>query len=199
MTPNPLLTPQEAQRLGVARVGIAGAGGLGSNIAMHLTRAGVGHLTVVDFDVVSESNLNRQFYFRDQLGLPKVAALCTNLLRIAPALDLRTHAKRLTEADFRPVFADCEVVVEAFDNPEAKAAFLRALLPTGKPLVCASGMAGWGRSGAITLRRLGPTLYLAGDASTAASATCPPASPRVGIVAALQANTVIALLLGVQP
>lgn len=138
MTPNPLLTPEEAQRLGRARVGIAGAGGLGSNIAMHLTRAGVGHLTVVDFDVVSESNLNRQFYFRDQVGLPKVAALCTNLLRIAPALDLRTHAQRLTEADFRPTFADCEVVVEAFDNPEAKAAFLRALLPTGKPLVCAS-------------------------------------------------------------
>ena len=181
MTPNPLLTPEEAQRLGCARVGIAGAGGLGSNIAMHLTRAGVGHLTVVDFDVVSESNLNRQFYFRDQLGLPKVAALCTNLLRIAPVLDLKTHTQRLTEADFRPTFADCEVVVE------------------GKPLVCASGMAGWGRSGAIALRHLGPTLYLAGDAATAASATCPPASPRVGIVAALQANTVIALLLGVQP
>ena len=64
------------------RIGIAGAGGLGSNVAVNLVRTGVKKLKIVDFDVVDESNLNRQFYFMDQVGRPKVEALRENLLRI---------------------------------------------------------------------------------------------------------------------
>ena len=64
MSANPYLTPAERAVLERARIGIAGAGGLGSNCAMHLVRAGVRRLVVADFDVVGESNLNRQFFFR---------------------------------------------------------------------------------------------------------------------------------------
>ena len=103
MSANPYLTSDERAILEKARIGIAGAGGLGSNCAMHLVRAGVRHLVVVDFDVVNESNLNRQFFFRDQLGQKKVAALKDNLLRIAPELDLQALDVRLSR--FARLFA----------------------------------------------------------------------------------------------
>ena len=62
------------EKLGKATVGIAGLGGLGSTVAAAMTRTGVGRLVVVDFDVVEESNLNRQQYFADQIGKAKVEA-----------------------------------------------------------------------------------------------------------------------------
>ena len=129
MSANTYLTPSERAVLEAARVGIAGAGGLGSNCAMHLVRAGVRHLTVVDFDVVNESNLNRQFFFRDQLGLKKVEALKANLLRIDPDADIRSVDLRLDAASARETFADCDIVVEAFDVVEAKAMLVAALAP----------------------------------------------------------------------
>ena len=126
MSANSYLTPQERATLESARVGIAGAGGLGSNCAMHLVRAGVTHLTVVDFDVVNESNLNRQFFFRDQIGMKKVEALKENLLRIDSAADIRALEMRLDAASAREVFADCDVVVEAFDVVDAKVMLVSA-------------------------------------------------------------------------
>ena len=188
------LSKEERRILSSARVGIAGAGGLGSNAAAHLVRAGVEKLVVADFDVVSESNLNRQFFFRDQLGRKKVEALAENLLRIEPALELRTHDVRLDESNMPEIFADCGIVVEAFDKAEAKAALYRAL--RGKTVVAASGLAGWGRSGAIRLRRLGRNLYMAGDGESDIRDGLAPQSARVGIAAAMEANTVLALLLG---
>lgn len=198
LTPT-LLSPSEARRLATAQVGIAGAGGLGSNVAMHLTRVGIGSLVIVDFDVVSESNLNRQFYFRDQLGKPKVEALRENLLRINPDLHLTTYRLKLTRANLAATFRDCHVLVEAFDNPPSKTAFLQTFMNTQQPLVMASGMAGIGNSNAMQLHRVGPRLWLAGDAETSIAPECPPLSPRVGLAAALQANTVLALLLGQTP
>ena len=195
MSANTYLTPSERTVLEAARVGIAGAGGLGSNCAMHLVRAGVRHLTVVDFDVVNESNLNRQFFFRDQLGLKKVEALKANLLRIDPGADIRSVDLRLDAASARETFADCDIVVEAFDVVEAKAMLVAALAPSGKRIVTASGLAGWGRSNAMQVRRMG-NIVAVGDGETAVGEGAAPASPRVGIAAAMQANSVIAMLLG---
>ena len=195
MSANTYLTPSERAVLEAARVGIAGAGGLGSNCAMHLVRAGVRHLTVVDFDVVNESNLNRQFFFRDQLGLKKVEALKANLLRIDPDADIRSVDLRLDAASARETFADCDIVVEAFDVVEAKAMLVAALAPSGKRIVTASGLAGWGRSNAMQVRRMG-NIVAVGDGETAVGDNAAPASPRVGIAAAMQANSVIAMLLG---
>ena len=195
MSANTYLTPSERAVLEAARVGIAGAGGLGSNCAMHLVRAGVRHLTVVDFDVVNESNLNRQFFFRDQLGLKKVEALKANLLRIDPDADIRSVDLRLDAASARETFADCDIVVEAFDVVEAKAMLVAALAPSGKRIVTASGLAGWGRSNAMQVRQMG-NIVAVGDGETAVGDNAAPASPRVGIAAAMQANSVVAMLLG---
>ena len=142
MAANTYLTPEERAALESARVGIAGAGGLGSNCAMHLVRAGVKHLTVVDFDVVNESNLNRQFFFRDQLGQKKVEALKENLLKIEPDVDIRTVDMRLDASSARELFADCGIVVEAFDAVDAKVMLVSAFASSGKKLVTASGLAG---------------------------------------------------------
>lgn len=196
---NTYLTADERAILSRATIGIAGAGGLGSNCAMHLVRAGLRRFVICDFDTVSESNLNRQFYFRDQIGRKKVEALGENLRRIEPDLDLTLHDLKLDAESLARVFAACDIVVEAFDGAEAKALFLRTLLPTGKRLVAASGMAGIGRSNAMRLSRLGPNLLLVGDGESGVSETEPPQSPRVGLAAAMEANGVLALLLGREP
>ena len=178
-----------------ARVGIAGAGGLGSNCAMHLVRAGVQHLTVVDFDVVNESNLNRQFFFRDQLGQKKVEALKENLLRIDPDADIRAVDAKIDAASVKEIFADCDIVVEAFDVVDAKVMLVSSFASSGKNLVTASGLAGWGRSNEMRVRKMG-NIVAVGDGETAVGANAAPASPRVGIAAAMQANSVVAMLLG---
>ncbi len=195
---NAYLTEEERALFAKAKIGIAGAGGLGSNCAAHLVRAGLTKFVICDFDVVSESNLNRQFFFRDQLGKPKVEALAENLRRINPELELELHATRLTADTIADVFSSCDIVVEAFDTAEAKTMFLSAMMKTGKPLVTASGLAGWGRSDLITLRRLGSRLIAIGDGETATDSV-PPQSPRVGIAAAKEANAVISLLLHLAP
>ena len=194
MSANTYLTPEERAVLESARVGIAGAGGLGSNCAMHLVRAGIQHLTVVDFDVVNESNLNRQFFFRDQLGQKKVAALKENLLRIDPDADIRAVDMRLDASSVREVFADCDIVVEAFDVVDAKVMLVSSFASSGKMLVTASGLAGWGRSNEMRVRKMGNIVAI-GDGETAVGENAAPASPRVGIAAAMQANSVVAMLL----
>ena len=194
MAANTYLTPEERTLLESVRVGIAGAGGLGSNCAMHLVRSGVKHITFADFDVVNESNLNRQFFFRDQLGQKKVVALKDNLLRIEPDADIRAVDIRLDASSAREVFADCGIVVEAFDAVDAKVMLVSAFASSGKKLVTASGLAGWGRSNAMKVRKMGNIVAI-GDGETSVGDGAAPVSPRVGIAAAMQANSVVAMLL----
>ncbi|WP_288561251.1 sulfur carrier protein ThiS adenylyltransferase ThiF [uncultured Victivallis sp.] len=195
---NPYLGAAERARIEAARVGVAGAGGLGSNCLAHLVRCGVRRFVIADFDTVSESNLNRQFFFADQLGMPKVEAVAANLRRINPALELELYPERVTAENAVRRFGSCDVTVEAFDDPDAKTMLIRTLLPLGRPVVAASGIAGWGRSNAMRVQRIGKQLYMAGDRATGISEETPPYSPRVGIAAAQQANTVMALILGVE-
>lgn len=197
MSANPYLSPAERGALESAVIGIAGAGGLGSNCAAHLVRAGVRHLVIADFDTVAESNLNRQFFFRDQLGRKKVDALRDNLLRIEPELELEMLDIRLDETNIAGIFASCSIVAEAFDNAAAKAMFIKALLPGGAKLVSVSGIAGWGRSGEIAVRKVGNNLVIIGDLERGVdpAAGLFPASPRVGVAAAMQANCIAAMIL----
>ncbi len=195
MNVNQLLTADERKIMESAVIGVAGAGGLGSNCAMHLVRSGIKHLVIADFDFVSPSNLNRQFFFRDQIGQPKVKALAANLYRIEPELSLELHAVRLDADNLTHIFEKCSIVAEAFDNADAKAMLISTLLPTGKPVVSVSGVAGWGRSGELQVRRAGKNLILIGDFSSGVEPGIPPFAPRVGIAAAMEANTIAALLL----
>ena len=196
MNVNTYLKPEEIKKLRSVRIGIGGAGGLGSNAAAHLVRAGVEQLVIADFDTVCESNLNRQFFFRDQLGMPKTEALAENLRRINPDVKLELHDTRVTAENIHGIFDCCDLFLEAFDAADSKTLFVRELLPLGRPVVAASGLAGWGRSNAMRVRKVGAPLYLAGDLTSEIGGTLTPQSARVGIAAAQEANTVLALILG---
>ena len=199
MGANAYLNERERNLLENAVVGIAGAGGLGSNCAMHLARSGVKKFVIADFDTVNESNLNRQFFFRDQIGRKKVDALAENLRRIEPDLELELHDTRLDPGNIGEIFSRCTAFVEALDSASAKAMFLRAVIPSGKPVASASGLAGWGRSGGIVQRRIGKNLVLAGDTARGVGGENFPFSPRVGIAAAMEANAIVAMILGEEP
>ena len=198
MSVNSYLTDVQRAILERARVGVAGLGGLGSNVLSHLVRAGIRSFVAADFDVVSESNLNRQFFFADQVGRKKTEALAENLCRIDPELELDFRDLRLTAENTPEVFAGCDVVVEAFDKADAKTMLIGALAGSDIPVVAASGLAGFGKSNDIRVRKAGKNLYLIGDLVSGISPELAPASPRVGIAAAMEANTVVAILLGVE-
>ena len=198
MNVNSYLTEEQKTILGRAKVGVAGLGGLGSNVLYHLLRAGVRRFVAADFDTVSASNLNRQFFFADQIGRKKTDALAENLRRIDPDAELDFRDLRLTAENTPGVFAGCDVVVEAFDKADAKTMLISALAESGIPVVAASGLAGFGKSNDIKLRQVGKNLYLVGDLVSGISPELAPASPRVGIAAAMEANTVVALLLGIE-
>ncbi|MGE5653037.1 MAG: sulfur carrier protein ThiS adenylyltransferase ThiF [Bacillota bacterium] len=194
-------TPGVHERVKRACVGIAGLGGLGSAIAVALARVGVGRLILVDFDLVEPSNLNRQQYFVDQIGLYKVDALAANLARINPYTRLTPYRLRLDASNIQATFAGADVVVEAFDSAEAKAMLVSTVLSQipGVPVVAGSGMAGYGSSNTIRTHRARANLYVCGDLSTGARPGAGLMAPRVGICAHHQANAVLRLLLGEDP
>ncbi|MCK4999196.1 MAG: sulfur carrier protein ThiS adenylyltransferase ThiF [Anaerohalosphaera sp.] len=194
-------TPGVHEKIKNATVGIAGLGGLGSAIAVALARIGVGKLILVDFDVVEPSNLNRQQYFVDQIGLYKTEALGANLQRINPYVKLRTHTLRLTAENVPEIFADVDVLVEAFDSADCKAMIMEIFLGSvaDKPLVMASGLAGFESSNTIITQKISDRLVIAGDLVTAAKPGTGLMAPRVGVAAHHQANAVLRLLLGLEP
>jgi sulfur carrier protein ThiS adenylyltransferase len=183
--------------LGKFTVGIAGAGGLGSNCAIALAKCGVGTLVIADYDIIEESNLNRQYYFTDQVGMEKTLALKENISRINPAVCVITYQKRLDPQNIPDIFSECRVIVEAFDTSEMKQMIIETVqlnMPL-IPIVAGSGLAGWGKSDAIRYRKIDDTLYICGDESSEASEELPPLAPRVGMVANMQANVVIEILM----
>ncbi|MBK7133132.1 MAG: sulfur carrier protein ThiS adenylyltransferase ThiF [Bacteroidales bacterium] len=178
-------------------VGIAGAGGLGSNCAVALARSGVGTLIIADFDIIEAPNLNRQYYFTDQIGQMKTIALKENISRINPDVFVIAHQKRLDRLNIPEIFSGCNIIVEAFDSSDMKEMLIETVqtkMP-GVPLIIGSGMAGWGNSELIRYRKIDNTLYVCGDESTEVSEDIPPMAPRVGMVASMQANVVIELLM----
>jgi sulfur carrier protein ThiS adenylyltransferase len=184
-------THNQIRRLGSVCVGIAGAGGLGSNAAAHLVRTGISRLVVADFDHVAPSNLNRQFFFIDQVGMKKVIALEANLKRINPDLDMQALNVRLNAANVGRVFEHCHMIVEALDRAQDKKMMADAFMGDARLLVCASGIGGWGRSDRIRTRGVRDAFYLVGDGHSEVSETMPPTSAIVGIAAAKQADVVV--------
>ena len=181
-----------------ATVAICGLGGLGSNIAIALTRSGIGKLILVDFDRVDVTNLHRQQYKADQIGLNKTEALSKNLREIAPYIELVTHAVRITEENAGRLLKDADIVCEAFDNAECKAMLANLVLETmsEKYLVAASGMAGMKKANTIKTRMVAKRFYLCGDGSSDVTEAGSLVAPRVMICAAHQAQTVLRILAG---
>ena len=179
-------------------VAVCGLGGLGSNIAVHLARAGVGRLLLVDFDRVDLSNLNRQQYFPDQLGLPKAQALAATLHRIAPYCRLEPRNVRLTPENIPALLAPCPVICEAFDRADQKAMLVDTVL-TQLPsayLVSGSGMAGISSANTIRTRRITDRFYLCGDGVSDAGDGPGLISARVAVCAAHEAHAVLRILAG---
>ncbi|MEG0378654.1 MAG: sulfur carrier protein ThiS adenylyltransferase ThiF, partial [Eubacterium sp.] len=181
-----------------ARVAVAGLGGLGSHIAISLARTGVGHLHLIDFDVVEPSNLNRQCYRIVHLGMDKTEALKQEIAEINPYIKVTVETIRVTEKNAAGLFKEDDIVCEAFDQPEAKAMLVNTLFSSGskKVIVAASGMAGSGSSNTIKTRRIAKGFYLCGDGETAAEAGRGLMAPRVSICAGHQANMVLRIILG---
>ncbi len=153
-----------AEVLAKLSVGIAGTGGIGSNVAMLLARAGAGSITAADFDIVEPSNLNRQFFFEDQKGMPKVEALRENLLRINSEIIFNPVPRRITADNINEIFGDCSVLVEAVDSSETKAMIIEqwvSLYPE-RPLIACSGLSGFDDFSGITVVRTGK-LSVVGD------------------------------------
>jgi len=190
------LTPLQLTKVQETPVGIAGLGGLGSNVAWHLVRSGFSHLVLADFDRVEASNLNRQFYFSDQLGLLKTEALAVNLLRINPDLNLKLYSVLVTQANVQTIFSQCPIWVEGFDETASKQMFVEEGLVAGKKVIGASGLAGWGDTDTIRTLHWSSGLSVVGDFCTTVTEIQPPLSPRVGVAAAKQANLVLAWVLG---
>lgn len=191
-------TPAVHEVVRRAVVGIAGLGGLGSTVAGALARIGVGKLILADFDVVEPSNLNRQQYFVDQIGMAKAEALRENLARINPYVAVEAHQVRLDAANLAGIFAGVDVMVEAFDTALAKAMIAESFPAAypDTPLVLAMGLAGHASSNAIRTRRLGRSVYVVGDLLSAAQPGVGLMAPRVGVAAHHQANAVLRLLMG---
>ncbi len=191
-------SPEKQKLLSAGRVAIAGLGGLGSNVAYALARIGVGHLHLIDFDVVDITNLNRQQYFMEHIGMYKTDALKSLLLKINPYLDIDTDCVKVTEENLTKLFCDEPIVCEAFDNPEAKAMLVNGILEhfPEKKLVSATGMAGYGSSNTIRTQKLMKNFYLCGDRETAPTYGNGLMAPRVAICAAHEANMITRLILG---
>lgn len=176
-------------------IGIAGAGGLGSNCAVNLVRSGFIHFVIVDFDKIEYSNLNRQFYFYDQVGRPKVEALQENLLRINPHLQLDMRQEKIEEHNIETIFQKCHVIVEAFDQAIYKKILVEHYSNQNKLIVSASGIAGWGKSDEVKTHKITENLYIIGDLSSQVSKDLPPCAPRVAIAAAKQGDIILAHVL----
>lgn len=186
------------EKLMGARVAVAGLGGLGSNIAMMLARSGVGHMLLVDFDVVDVTNLNRQAYMIPQLGKPKTEALRDIMEQINPYLDIVYRQIKVIPENVRELFGEYDIICEAFDRADQKAMLVQEVLMQlpGAIVISGNGMAGYGDANLIKTKRQMSRLYVCGDGQTDIGDGMGLMSPRVTLCAAHQANKVIQIILG---
>ena len=179
-----------------ATVAICGLGGLGSNIAFALARAGIGKLILIDFDSVDITNLHRQQYKSNQIGMSKTEALEENLLEIAPYVTIETHSVRISENNAESLLGKADIICEAFDDAECKAMLVNLVLERmpEKYLVAASGMAGFGSANSIRTRRISKRFYICGDGTSDVHSEGSLVASRVMLCAAHQAHTVLRIL-----
>ena len=177
-------------------VGIAGAGGLGSNAAIALTRIGIGKLIVVDHDKVEESNLTRQYYFLDQIGIPKVEALEENIKRINPDIKYIGIPKKLIQGKMEEPFKEVDLIIEALDDADTKTRFIEEILEKlpGKPIIAASGVTGYGNLHRIKTKHFG-NLHLCYDSEAKSCEEDVLIASHVGIIANWEADLAVEILL----
>ena len=183
-------------RLSSATVAVCGLGGLGSNIAISLARAGIGRLILIDFDRVDITNLHRQQYKASQIGEYKTDAMTENLKEIAPYVEIQSHTVRVNESNAYDLMKDADIICEAFDNAECKSMLTDTVLEKmpDKFFVAASGMAGMDSPNSIKTRKITDKFYLCGDGVSDVNDNIGLVAPRVMLCAAHQAHTVLRII-----
>lgn len=184
------------EHFSAAAVAVCGLGGLGSNIAIALARAGIGTLILIDFDKVDLTNLHRQQYKAGQTGRCKTEALAENLKEIAPYTDIQIRTACITEENAVELLKDADIICEAFDEPASKAMLVNVVLSEmpDKFLIAASGMAGLGSPNLIQTRKITDHFYLCGDGVSDVRDNLGLVSSRVMLCAAHQAHMVLRIL-----
>lgn len=179
-----------------AKVSIAGAGGIGSNLALLLARVGVGNLHIVDFDAVELKNLNRQSYFLSDIGLLKIAALKSHINAINPYINVHIENKKITKENVCEIFKNDDIICEAFDAEATKAMFVDEILSkfTDKFLIATSGMSGMEILPKFGVRKLGRKLFVCGDLQNNDLTNDGLMAPKVMLCAANAANVVLNLI-----
>ncbi len=191
-------TPGVHTKVKQSIVGIAGLGGLGSTVAIALARIGIGKLVLVDFDVVEPSNLNRQQYAVKHIGMHKTDAIKQVIQEINPYVNVQTYTERIHRDNIKDLFKEVHILVEAFDTAEGKRMLIENFHKhfPNKPIVSASGLAGYFSSNSLKVRKVSSYLYIVGDEENSAGPGVGLMAPRVGIAGNLQANTVLRLIMG---
>lgn len=186
--------PGMTECLQTAVIGIAGCGGLGSNAAAALARAGIGTLILADSDIVELSNLNRQYFFSDDVGKPKTTALADHLRRINPRIRLRLHTVKITRDNFKPIFSDADILIEAFDQADQKIMLIDTWSKSfpERYIICGNGLGGYGRTEELKVIRSGKIIFCGDMTSDMGLGLC---APRVAVVANMQANVAIEILM----
>lgn len=184
------------KKLSETSVAVCGLGGLGSNIAISLVRAGIGNLHIIDFDKVDISNINRQQYFINQIGQHKTDALYDTLKKILPYVNIRRTCIKLTENNIYDILKDDDIICEAFDNAESKAELVNCVLEKmpEKYIVSGSGMAGFSSGNKITTKKITKKFYICGDGESDISDGTGLVSSRVMICAGHQAHMIIRII-----
>ena len=192
------LSEQQRQSIKKKHIGIGGAGGLGSNIAVLLVRSGFTHFEIIDHDIIEPSNLNRQHYNLDDLARPKVHAIKEHLLKINPSSDITTHQIKWTISNANHFFTDCDFVIEAFDAAKTKQLFVEHYQTKASYVISGSGLAGRSSVKILQIKKL-KNIYIVGDYQTAVDEKHPPLAPRVTQCAAIMAGIVLNLSLNNAP
>ncbi|MCA9406198.1 MAG: sulfur carrier protein ThiS adenylyltransferase ThiF [Candidatus Omnitrophica bacterium] len=190
------LTKEQLATIQSKRIGIGGAGGLGSNCAMILVRTGFKHIELLDMDVIDASNLNRQQYFLEEIGKPKVEITRRRLLDINPDLNITVHQVQWTTDNANQFFQNADFIVEAFDKADFKHQFVDYYQDKFPYIISGIGMAGLTQKQPLKLRRLG-NVIIAGDTQTDSAQGHPPMAPRVTMCAAMMAEAVLDITLNI--
>ena len=191
-------SPQQLQKIQTKRIGIGGAGGLGSNVAVILTRSGFKHFEILDHDKIDASNLNRQHFFVDEIGVPKITALTKRLQGINPDVQITAHA-HLWQAEFgEKFFCDCDFIFEAFDQAKSKHDFITFYQRRCPWIISGNGMAGLTQKQPMKIKKVG-NVFFVGDLTTDVAQGHPPLAPRVTACAAMMAEVALDLTLGIPP
>jgi len=188
------LSEPQLRQIQSVKIGIGGAGGLGSNLAMILTRTGFKQIEILDHDVIEPSNLNRQQYFVDEIGLPKVKILKMRLLAINPDLHVTVHQRKWTVEQGDAFFQGADFIIEAFDQAECKHQFVDFYHTKTRNVISGNGMAGLLEKQPMKIKQIG-NIYIVGDHTTDAAKGHPPMAPRVTACASMMAEIVLDLTL----